>query len=276
MKNQRNILIAFILNLLFSLFELVGGVFTGSAAILSDAIHDLGDAVGIGASFFLEKKSNRQPDNRYTYGYGRFSVLGSTMTTLLLLVGSLAAIANAIFRVVKPSPIDYNGMIGFAVVGLLVNGAAALVTAKGQSMNQKAVSLHMFEDVLGWAVVLIGAVVMRFTDFAILDSILSLGVGVFILLHAVEHMKESVEVLLDKVPESVDVEEMAAEISALNEVVKVERFHVHSTDGQNSFASLKVVADRESSETERKIRQILRKQGIEQIILELKTGTPSQ
>ena len=271
MRNQYKILIAFILNLSFSLFELVGGIFTGSAAILSDSVHDLGDAVGIGVSFFMEKKSNRQADNHYTYGYGRFSVLGSTITTLLLLVGSLAAISNAVFRIVKPSPVDYNGMIGFAVVGLLVNGAAVLVTTKGQSMNQRAVSLHMLEDVLGWAVVLIGAVVMRFTGFAILDPILSLGVGVFILLHAVEHIKGGMEVLLEKAPDGVDVEEVLAEIFALNEVVKVERFHVLSTDGQKCFAALHVIVNECSQNIKTQILGILHNRGIDQVILELST-----
>ena len=78
MKSEKNILIAFVLNLCFSVFEILGGVFTGSVAIMSDAVHDIGDAASIGLSFFLEKKSKKQPDNRYTYGYARYSVLGGT------------------------------------------------------------------------------------------------------------------------------------------------------------------------------------------------------
>ena len=82
MKTEKNILIAFILNLSFSIFELIGGIFTGSVAILSDAIHDIGDAMSIGISYFLEKKSKKQPDETYTYGYARFSVVGSVVITL--------------------------------------------------------------------------------------------------------------------------------------------------------------------------------------------------
>ena len=116
MKTQRNILIAFILNFLFAVFELVGGVITGSVAIVSDAIHDAGDACSIGISYFLEKKSQKRPDEKYTYGYGRYSVLGGLITTVILLVGSIIMIFNAVGRILIPAEINYNGMIAFAVV----------------------------------------------------------------------------------------------------------------------------------------------------------------
>ena len=171
-------MIAFLLNLAFSLFELAGGFVTGSIAIASDALHDLGDAAGIGISYFLERKSKRQPDETYTYGYARFSVLGSIITTIILLIGSAVVIYNAISRLFSPQALHYDGMILFAVVGVCVNTLAAFFTREGDSLNQKAVNLHMLEDVFGWAIVLVGAIVMRFTDFALLDALLSVGVAV--------------------------------------------------------------------------------------------------
>ena len=139
MKTQRNILIAFILNLGFSIFELFGGFFTGSVAILSDALHDVGDAASIGISYFLEKKSQKRPDEKHTYGYLRYSVIGSVITTLILIVGSLAVIWNAIGRIVTPTEINYDSMIVFAVIGVLVNFGAAFLTRGKESLNQKAV-----------------------------------------------------------------------------------------------------------------------------------------
>ena len=180
MKTERNILIAFLLNLAFSIFEFFGGFFTGSVAIISDAVHDIGDAASIGASYFLEKKSKKQPDEHFTYGYARYSVIGSVITTLILLVGSLLVIYNAVLRIIHPTPINYGGMILFAIIGAAVNLLAALFTREGDSLNQKAVNLHMLEDVLGWLVVLVGAVIMRFTDIAIIDPLMSIGVAVFI------------------------------------------------------------------------------------------------
>ena len=198
MKTTRNILIAFILNFAFSVFEFVGGLFTGSVAIVSDAVHDIGDAASIGISYFLERKSKKQPDETYTYGYARFSVIGSVITTLILLFGSCVVIYNAIQRILTPTPIHYNGMIVFAIVGVVVNLAAALFTREGHSLNQKAVNLHMLEDVLGWIVVLVGAIVMRFTDFALIDPLMSIGVAVFILINAVGNLKEVLDLFLEK------------------------------------------------------------------------------
>lgn len=178
MKSDNKILLAFIMNLSFSIIEFVGGVLTGSIAIASDALHDLGDAAGIGASYFLEKKSQKQPDEKYTYGYGRYSVLGGAITSLILLFGSAAVIVSAIERLIDPIPVNYDGMIIFAVFGVCINLGAALLTREGKSINQRAVSLHMLEDVLGWAVVLVGAVVMRFTDITVIDPIMSILVAV--------------------------------------------------------------------------------------------------
>ena len=165
MKTQKNIFIAFILNLGFSILEFFGGLFTGSVAIISDAVHDLGDSLSIGISYFLEKKSKKRPDNVYTNGYLRFSVLGGLITTIILLIGSILVIVNSIRRFFNPIEINYDGMLIFAVIGVIINFIAAIVTKEGDSINQKAVNLHMLEDVLGWIVVLVGAVIMKFTDF---------------------------------------------------------------------------------------------------------------
>lgn len=178
MKTERNILTAFILNLAFSIFEFVGGIITGSVAIMSDAVHDIGDAASIGVSYFLEKKGEK------------YSIIGAFITTLTLLAGSIVTICNAIGRLINPAEINYDGMIVFAIVGVCVNLCAAFVTREGDSLNQKAVNLHMLEDVLGWIAVLIGAVVMRFTDFALLDPIMSIGVSLFILLNSLRNLKE--------------------------------------------------------------------------------------
>ena len=212
MKTEKNILIAFILNLSFSIFEFVGGIITGSVAILSDSIHDIGDAASIGVSFFLEKKSKKQPDNTYTYGYARYSVLGSVITTVILMVGSILVIVNAVRRIINPVPINYNGMIIFAVIGTVVNFIAAYFTKDGDSLNQKAVNLHMLEDVLGWIVVLIGAIIMRFTDISVIDPILSVCVALFILINTVKNLKEVTNLFLEKTPENISVDEIKEHI----------------------------------------------------------------
>ena len=180
MKTEKNILIAFILNLSFSIFEFIGGIFTNSVAILSDSIHDIGDALSIGISYFLEKKSKKSADNKHTYGYIRYSVLGGVITTIILMVGSILVIYQAIGRILNPVEVNYSGMIIFAILGFIINLLAAFFTKEGDSINQKAVNLHMLEDVLGWAIVLVGAIIMNFTDISIIDPIMSIAVALFI------------------------------------------------------------------------------------------------
>ena len=185
MKTEKNILIAFLLNMLFSIFELIGGIFTNSVAIISDAVHDFGDSISIGISYFLEKKSKKKPDNNYTFGYTRYSILGAFITNTILIIGSVLVIINAIKRIINPVTINYDGMIIFAIFGVIVNFLAAYFTKEGDSLNQKAVNLHMLEDVLGWSVVLIGAILIKFTEINVIDSIMSIGLAIFILTHSI-------------------------------------------------------------------------------------------
>jgi len=275
MKTQRNILVAFLLNLAFSAFELFGGIFTGSVAILSDAIHDLGDALSIGLSYFLEKKSRKKPDGVYTYGYARYSVLGGVITTCVLLIGSGAVIVNAVGRLLNPSPIHYDGMILFAVVGLIVNGAAAFVTREGDSLNQRAVNLHMLEDVLGWAVVLVGAVIMRFTDISMIDPLMSIAIAVFILINACGNLKEVLDLFLEKLPHGVDVEEIKHHLCHIEGILDVHHIHIWSMDGQSNYATMHVVASRDPAELKALVRSELKEHGVVHATLEFETETES-
>ena len=273
MKTEKNILIAFILNLSFSIFEIIGGFFTGSVAIISDAIHDMGDAASIGISYFLEKKSKKQPDETYTYGYVRFSVIGSVITTLILLFGSVMVIYNAVMRIFNPVEINYNGMIIFAVVGALVNFVAAYFTKDGDSLNQKAVNLHMLEDVLGWIVVLIGAIIMRFTDVSIIDPVMSIAVAVFILVNAVKNLKEVLDLFLEKIPHNISIEEIKEHITEIDGVQSVHHVHIWSMDGNLNFATMHIVANENSHTIKDKIREELKEHGIGHATLEIESPT---
>ena len=269
MKTEKNIFIAFVLNLAFSIFEFIGGIFTGSVAIISDAIHDIGDATSIGAAFFLEKKSKKQPDEKYTYGYARYSVIGSVLTTLILLFGSAMVIYNAVLRIINPSEINYNGMIIFAIVGVCVNFGAAILTRDGDSLNQKAVNLHMLEDVLGWVIVLIGAIAMRFTDLYIIDPLMSIGVAIFILINALKNLKDVLNLFLEKTPHGINIGEITEHICEVEGVLGVHHIHVWSMDGHNNYATMHVVVNGDAHIIKDKIRDELREHGIVHVTLEL-------
>lgn len=270
-KTEKNILIAFLLNLTFSAVEFAGGIITGSVAILSDSIHDLGDALSIGLSFFLEKKSKKKPDEKFTYGYMRYSVLGSVITTVILLFGSLAVISNAVMRIISPAEINYDGMIIFAVIGAAVNFIAAYFTKEGDSLNQKAVNLHMLEDVLGWVVVLIGAVIMRFTDIGIIDPLMSIGTSLFILINATKNLKEVLDIFLEKTPDGVNLNELKVHLTEIDGVLDVHHIHIRSIDGYNNYITLHVVAKGDSHNIKHKIREELSEHGINHATIELES-----
>ncbi|MBQ8902001.1 MAG: cation transporter [Bacilli bacterium] len=269
MKTDKNILIAFILNMGFAIFEFIGGSITNSVAIISDSIHDMGDALSIGVSFFLERKSKKNPDDKYTYGYVRYSVIGSLITTCILLVGSILVIYNAIKRLFNPVIINYNGMIIFAVIGVIVNFIAAYYTKEGNSLNQKSVNLHMLEDVFGWLVVLIGAIIMRFTDISILDSILSILVALFILINALKNFKVILDLFLEKVPSDLSIDEIKKHLLEIKDVLNVHHIHIWSIDGYNNFATMHVVVKKNSKIIKDKIREELMEHGISHVTIEL-------
>ncbi len=273
MKSEKNILVAFILNLFFSVFEFAGGVLTGSVAIMSDAVHDLGDAASIGLSYFLERKAKKQPDSRYTYGYARYSVLGGIITTVILIVGSVFVITSAVKRIFNPTEINYNGMIIFAVVGVVVNFLAAYFTHGGESVNQKAVNLHMLEDVLGWAVVLVGAVAMRFTDFALIDPIMSIAVAAFILVNAIKNLKTVLDIFLEKAPDNIDINEITHHIKEIDGVLDAHHIHLRSLDGHSIYATMHIKAAGDFAQIKHNVKHELSKHGITHSTLEFESET---
>ena len=269
MKSEKNILIAFILNLGFSIFEFFGGFFTNSVAILSDSIHDLGDALSIGISWILEKKSKKKPDNKHTYGYLRYSVLGGLITTVILFVGSILVIINAIGRIITPVEVNYKGMIIFAIIGVVVNFIASYVTRDGDSINQKSVNLHMLEDVLGWIVVLLGAIIMNYTDISIIDPILSIGVAIFILVNTCINLKEILDLFLAKTPHNVDIDELKEHLVEIEGVDDIHHIHVWSMDGYNNYATMHIVTKSKNvKDIKKKIRKELEEHEICHAILE--------
>ena len=268
MKTERNILIAFILNLCFSVFEFVGGLITGSVAITADAVHDIGDAISIGTSLILEKKSKKQPDETYTYGYSRLSVLGGFITVCVLLAGSVGVIYGSIQKLITPHPINYEGMILFSIVGIVVNFLAAYFTHGGHSFNQKAVNLHMLEDVLGWCVVLVGAVVMKFTDIYIIDPIMSVGVAVFILINAFKSLKDIYDLFMEKIPQGINIKEIKSHIMEIDGIIDVHHIHIRTIDGDKIYATMHIVSDEEGASVKGKVRNELSHFGITHTTLE--------
>ena len=271
MKTDKNILVAFIINLLFSIVEFIGGAFTNSVAIISDAVHDMGDSISIGISYLLEKKSKQKPDKNYTYGYIRYSVIGSLITTIILIVGSILVIYNAIKRIINPVDINYNGMLILALLGVIINYIAVRVTHKGHSLNQKAINLHMLEDVFGWAIVLVGAIIMKFTNIYILDPILSIIVSCYIFIHALRNLKQTIDIFLEKSPSNINIDDVKKTLKEIEGVKDIHHVHIWSIDGYRNYATMHIVTDSNYENVKSQVKENLRKLDIDHSTIELES-----
>lgn len=247
-ESSRNIGIAFFLNLFFSIAEFVFGSLFNSFAILSDAVHDLGDAFSIGVSWILQKVSTKEPDHKYADGYGRFSLLGSLFIGLVLISGSITMIILSTPRIFNPEPVNYKGMFWLALVAIAINGYAGYIMYKGSSKNEKMLSFHMLEDVLGWLAVLIVSVVLRYVDWYVLDPILSLLIASFILYKTIPEFIGSARIFMNVTPDNVDMAELKDEILDLDHVHGISNFHTHSIDGVSNVFSATLFVDTKDGE----------------------------
>ena len=217
----------------------------------------------------MEKKSKKHVDNKYTYGYIRYSLLGGVITTTILLVGSLLVIISSIKRLINPVKINYSGMIVFAIIGIILNSLAAYVTREGDSINQKSVNLHMLEDVLGWIVVLIGAIIMNFTDISILDSLMSIGVALFILYNSIKNLKKVLDIFLEKTPDDINIDDLKNHLLKIEGVDDIHHIHIWSMDGYNNYATMHIVSkDKNIMKIKKEIREELQEHNICHAILE--------
>jgi len=272
--SARNIKIAFFLNFGFTLLEIVGGLLTNSLAILSDALHDLGDSLSLGLSWYLDRYAKKERDQEYSYGYGRFSLLGALVNAVILFGGSLYLLSQAIPRLLNPEPASASGMLLLAIGGIAVNGLAVLRLKGGQSLNVQVVTWHLLEDVLGWVAVLIVSIVLFFTDLYILDPILSILITLYVLYNMLGKLKQTLSLFLQAVPGDVDVNAFESQVLTINQVIDTHHTHIWSLEGEHHVLSTHVVvaenATREDTiRIKDKVRLLLDLSDFEHITVEI-------
>ncbi len=272
--SEENISVAFFLNLFFVFIEIVGGFITNSFAILSDAIHDFGDCLAIGIAFFFEKLSNKKPDKKYTYGYKRYSLLSAIITSLILVIGSIAIIFGSIERFKNPEEIKSLPMLIIAFFGVIINGLAALKTSHGKSANEKAINLHMLEDVFGWIAVLIGSIFIHFFKWYFVDTLLSVIISFFLLYHSVKNILDTVNVLLEKTPENFDIDEYTTNVLMIPGVENVHHIHIWSLNGECTLGTIHIKLREDFfpekySQTQKEVIQMSNSFGIDHITLQI-------
>ena len=240
MKTKHAVWLAFFLNLSYAIVEFIAGGIFGSSAVLADSIHDLGDAIAIGISAFLETISNREEDSHYTLGYKRFSLLGALVTAVILMTGSVLVILGNITKLFHPQPVNDEGILWLGIIAVSINVLASLVVRKGKTKNESILSLHFLEDTLGWVAVILMAIVLRFTDWYILDPLLSLVISIFILSKAIPRFWSTLKIFLDAVPEGVDIKQVKSDLEQLDHVASLNQLNLWTMDGLEKNAIVHV------------------------------------
>jgi cobalt-zinc-cadmium efflux system protein len=269
-----NIKVAFFLNLGFAFIEIFGGLWINSMAILSDALHDLGDSLSLGLAWYFERVARKGSDQHFSYGYRRFSLLGAVINSVILLLGSLAVLWVAIPRLLNPEPVHAPGMIGFALLGVAVNGFAALRLHKGTTLNERVAMLHLLEDVLGWAAVLVGGVLLYFFDLPVIDPLLSVLITGYVLYNVVRNLRQGLKILLQGTPTDIDLGQLQAQLKQLPEVRSVHDLHLWTLDGTSHVLTMHVVVNEnldllQANEVKQRIRAALQAEHIDHVTVEL-------
>jgi cobalt-zinc-cadmium efflux system protein len=245
-SGQKNIAFAFFLNLGFTLVEIVGGYLTNSMAIQSDALHDAGDTVALGLAWYFQILSDRKRTDAYTFGYKRFNTLGALVTGIILVAGSVYIFMEAIPRLIHPEETNARGMMWLAFLGIAVNGLAVYNVRKGEnSLNERMISWHLMEDILGWIAVLIGSIVMQFTDALWIDPILSILLTSYILFNVFKNLIEAFKIIMQRAPSSVKISEIIDSIESFPKVRKSHHVHIWSLDGDYTILTAHVVVSPE-------------------------------
>ncbi len=271
MKAKYTVWVAFFLNLSYAIVEFIAGGIFGSSAVLADSVHDLGDAIAIGISAFLETISNREEDSHYTLGHKRFSLLGAMVTAVILMIGSVLVILENITKIAHPQPVNENGILWLGIIAVAINVLASLVVRKGKTKNESILSLHFLEDTLGWLAVILMAIVLRFTDWYILDPLLSLVISFFILSKALPRFWRTLKIFLDAVPEGVDIQKIKTDLAELDHVASINQLNLWTMDGLEKNAIVHVcLKEMEHMETcKESIRIFLKDCGFQNITIEV-------
>jgi cobalt-zinc-cadmium efflux system protein len=275
--DTENISTAFFLNFAFTIIEIIGGLMTNSVAIMSDALHDLGDSLSLGLAWYFQKVAKRGRDKTFSYGYKRFSVLGAMINAIVLVVGSVFILQKTIPRLWQPETPNVQGMFWLAILGIVVNGAAVLKLKKGSSLNEKVISLHLLEDVLGWAAVLVGSILMYFFDLPIIDPLLSIGITIFILTNVYRSLKTVLNIVLQAVPTDIDIKKMKMDfVQKYSEIQSIHDLHTWTMDGEYNILTMHIVLKENQmitdlSQLKKDLRQDLEHCDIQHATIEFET-----
>ena len=243
--NERALQLALTLTAAFLVAEVIGGILTNSLALISDAAHMFTDTAALAIALAAIRIARRAADAKRTFGYYRFEILAAALNALLLFAVAIYILWQAWLRLKNPPEIQTAGMLAIAVVGLCVNFAAMRLLSGGResSLNVKGAYLEVWSDMLGSAGVIAGALLIRWTSWAWIDSAVAIAIGLWVLPRTWTLLRQALNVLLEGVPEGLALAEVEAAIGAVRGVTEVHDLHVWSISSGKVSLTAHVVCE---------------------------------
>ncbi len=242
----KNLSFALILNLIFNIIVILGGIFTNSVAILTDAIHDLGDTLAIIIAWIMQKISQKKGNEKFTYGYKRFSVLGAVITSTIVICACTIVLYEAIERIFSPELSSPEGMIIVAILGIIFKGLSVYTLYHGKTFNERSILVHLTGDVVEWILVLILSLVLFLNNYPLLDPIASILISIWIIYNLGKNLYKSLKVILQGAPDDFNIQEFKKEIQRIDGVKGISDLHVWSMDGISHILTIKIMVSRET------------------------------
>lgn len=246
-RQGASLLISIGLNLGFALVELIFGLIANSLVLIADSLHDAGDAVALGLSYFGLRLSLRSPNRRRTFGYKKVRILTAFLNAVCLIGLTGIVVRAAIIRLLHPEPVRSSILITLAVAGLIVNGLAVLLLRRdSHALDIRSAMWHLLEDFFGWIAVLVGGIVMKLTGWHVIDPILSLAVSAFVLWGAWSVFRESTSILIDSTPKDISFDTVRSFILGFDRsILGIHDLHIWALgQGERALMAHLVVPDR--------------------------------
>lgn len=274
--NGKNLFWVTLLNLVITIAEIVGGLLSNSLSLLSDAVHNLGDTLALVFAFVANKIGTKDADYKRTFGYKRVEILTALLNALILIAICLFLFKEAYDRIINPEPIKGLLMLVVAIIGLLANGFSVLILQKDKdkNINIKAAYLHLLGDTLSSVAVIVGGVAIWLFNIVWIDPVITVIVGIYIIYHAWEILKQATAILMQSAPAHINLNEIVENIENINEVKDIHHIHLWQLNEQqlhfeahvnvhDNIDMLKVM------ELKKEIEQILESKGIEHTTLQI-------
>lgn len=224
----KNLGVAILLNAGITLAQAIGGIISGSMALLSDAAHNFSDVLSMVISYLANRLSKREATEKQTFGFKRSEILAAFINSATLIIISVIILFEAVQRLINPVPISANLVIWLAIAGILVNGISVLFIRNDShaNMNMKSVYLHLLGDMLTSFAVLLGGFAMKYLQWFWTDSVFSMAIAVYLLYMSWGIFRSSLRIIMQFTPEEVNIHEIVKEIEVINGVNNVHHVHV--------------------------------------------------